>query len=121
MSCRWVMAWRLDVDLEAVPVERGDERVERGLLAVRRAGVAAAVEVGREHCGGARLDDAVMEELHRDRPNVRRGEARAPVAKPGEHRVAVARRRQGGDDPHLEPPRAVGFGESPEFVLTGVG
>ena len=59
----------------------------------RAARVAVPVQVGRKHRGGARLDDPVLEQLHRRRPHVRRRVPGAPVAQPREHRVAASRAR----------------------------
>ena len=79
----------MDVDLEALPVERGRQPVEGGLVVDRGAGVAAAVEVGREHRGRPRLDDAVLIQLHR------RSGARAEL------RTGRAGRAPGDDAVHL--------------------
>ena len=61
----------VDVDLPALAVQRLDQAVEPGLGIGRLAGVTLAIEVGLEQRGGARLDDAVLEELRGDGPDPR--------------------------------------------------
>ena len=62
-----------------------DEAVQHRLRVDRRAGVAFAIEVGREQRRGTRLDHAVLEELRRERPHPRRRVAGPPVAQPPDH------------------------------------
>ena len=80
----------VDVNLEALPVERGRQPVEGGLVVVRGAGVSVAVEVGSEHRGRPRLDDAVLIQLHGDRAHVRSCIPSAQGARPGDDAVHVS-------------------------------
>ena len=114
MACTWI--WKPSRSSAAVRAS------SVGLVAHRLAGVAVPVEIGRKHRGSARLDDAVLEQLHRDRAGrvasrtgrASRGAARASCRRsPEAVSAAITRSR--------EPARAVGVGEGAELVLVGVG
>ncbi len=146
MSCRWVIVWRasrrpfasrargegverhanrpvpdrVDVKLPPIAIQRDRQAVERGLVVDRLAGIALTVEVRGEQRRGSGLDDAVLEQLGRDRPDQARGVPGPPAGdSPGDARDAggVGLRVHRCHDADHESLRPVGLGVGAEQAL----